>query len=510
MNWKKAVISRILASSGFSGIPGYGTLAITGSLSLAVGVFLVSLSAFVVWTLGFPPWRPARTFHIIFVVYTLAAIAFLLTVGTRDPRVWVYGLAFAGIGLVFAVGQFLWLALKNFFRLPGVRVVAGSPAGPSFGELLASHVSDVHVTRKDEVPRFEGGMGGYLALAAWLDMVVPLRPRYLIISGDVVDSGNPTEWARVEALIFAKLRHRTALLMSPGNHDLCPFYGSPGRHHVRSYFQVQSRFCSSLITANGLRIVEVFDHANREIAHLVDDRAAMLQAAFVARPTLRPAPGQVGSLRVDVDYSPSRLKDSEAIDWRARARSDLVDEWFEQHWYDLFPLRLVDKEGGAVILLLNSVIRGMKTLGASALGRLGEGQIKRVRNVIGGVAPWVRTVVIVMHHAPFRRERGLRDLWREWSSHSARLRRVKDELVEFSIAAHEVQEAWNFITQLNKATEEHPGLRVVLCCGHRHRAGGGAFGRLTIVEAGALVDEEREMWLIYRENGELVLCEETI
>ena len=322
---------------------------------------------------------------------------------------------------------------------------------------------------------------------------------------------------RFENILRTKISGDVEVLISPGNHDLCPYYGSPGSHHLRSYLEVQARWCPGLVTAEGHPLGRLTEQAKAEVAAGVKKRAQAMQARFVRRRlgppplpiTQDPAwlpPGWTPGMIEDMDrrrrdYEAEVYKEAIAINWRERARRELINEWCQQRWYDLFPLQLRRREEGLMVLILNSVIWPMKTIGASALGRLGQDQITRVTRIIDKVSVWARTVLIVMHHAPFRRENELGDVLARVYAHPKWAGQIVSELQEFALLAHAVREAKAFLRSVSNAAERNANMRIVLCCGHRHRAATGRFGEIIILEGGALAEDDPTAWLLFTIDG---------
>ena len=89
--------------------------------------------------------------------------------------------------------------------------------------LLFLHLSDLHLT-SDPATRLHG-FDPEAQLRRVLAHIehMPIAPAFCIISGDLVDDGEPAAYARLRALL-APLRARLPVLLGLGNHDARPAF----------------------------------------------------------------------------------------------------------------------------------------------------------------------------------------------------------------------------------------------------------------------------------------------
>ncbi len=501
----------------------------TDSVSRAFGLFFVLWMQLLVWFYNVPPFQATEIFHGLFFAYALVAAIECFTVTQNGWRqAWLEGIIFFLAGVGFVLLKLVDLAYKNFRNLPEIDDLETRESLPPTNDLLASHATDIHITQNLQA-RLDGGPCGQDHLNQWLRTIYPMGTPYLIISGDVTDRGNVAEWNTFETSLKANGVRDGCVLISPGNHDLCCVYGTGGKQHLQTYFEVQSRWCSKLVTAHGRSIATLLDDAQTDIdsAESVELMAKALRNVYVktasARPTsirateMGPRLGPPDPSRYGSDPETEARKTAELIDWKARAidyiashRRELVDDWFDRQWHTLFPLRLDDRERKLAILLLNSNIHALTSLGASGLGYLGPGQIERLRSTVEEVRSSAETIIILTHHAPFRRKHVTLPTFVGWLAHLPSLKAVWGTVQEFALLVHEVSEAKSFVQLLTTTADKHPSITFVLCCGHRHRAWAGRAGRVIILEGGCLADKGASAWLIFNRSGELWFKDERI
>jgi hypothetical protein len=100
--------------------------------------------------------------------------------------------------------------------------VQSSCAGPA----LFAHISDVHAVGSTASQTTQGESPGDVRLPRLLEEISAARPSYLLVSGDVTDSGLPDQWKSILDT-FRSLRPKTKIIMAPGNHDLSAFFSLP-------------------------------------------------------------------------------------------------------------------------------------------------------------------------------------------------------------------------------------------------------------------------------------------
>lgn len=472
-------------------------------VALASGAWLRTTAAsVVVWVFlalefyGLVSEKLAGRRHLLFIFYFLAIAGFCFL--SRWPRGTWLGIAalLVGGGVILALAEVIEVGFRNFRQLLLIQPLEPALQRRLDAGLIVSHITDIHVTETDESARLEGGAGGQGRLTAWLRLVQPLGPRYLLVSGDVTDRGNLLEWERFQERVEAASGLSSGWLLAPGNHDLASAYGDSTISKIRLYFQVQTRLCPNLMTCKGLPLTQILALAETEVAPWVEQRASQLRENYIDLMT-RPPPVPEKSQFPTSEQLRRIYEKANKYDWKPDAREELLNEWFQARWDELFPLRLEDPAHGLLILVLNSVPQFSDTMAEAALGRLGKPQLERVHALLAALPESTYHVLVATHHAPFRQP-GETHLFqvrrlirpRQW-------KQVIKKIEEFALLAHEVKEAGQFMSLLADAADRWPEVNFFLCCGHRHAMTAGRVRRLFIFEGSSLSEEKSSAWTLY-------------
>jgi hypothetical protein len=130
---------------------------------------------------------------------------------------------------------------------------------------------------------------------------------------------------------------------------------------------------------------------------------------------------------------------------------DSIPGWYENAWWDYFPLQAFDFHSGSHILLLNSVAPFVDLLG-SAWGDLGHLQVARLEKLLSESS--ARHIIILVHHAPFRWDDEPPPGW-AWG-----------DLQRWACLAAMGPATFEFVNLLEKTcSADH---KVAVFCGHRH------------------------------------------
>lgn len=458
----------IVAVFLFGPSPRYPPLAILAWAYLTIIVYQI------------PPVDLSPRVYILLLGYSLAAATYCLLLLNTTTAI-VNAVLFAlGTG-AFSLLEVVRLSYAHFHHLIEVIPVREIESSRSvMAAPLFSHVGDIHLTGSDDTARVEGGAGGHVAFGLWLALEERARPRYFVISGDVTDTGSETEWKR-----FTKIPHRdrqdhSRLMFAPGNHDLFSAYeGYPGSWGDRLwlYLRALAACAPETETAIGDSVSQLAQYTSGELEPRLQERAKKLYEEYIADSN------NSGTLLFSDPHNP---------EWREKAQRELFWQWFEANRENLFPLRFVDHSAGVVVLVLNScpddpVGRELppSALGTSALGQLGEPQLRRLEQMLTGLPDWCRHVLVLTHHAPFRRPG-------EW-----RWRRNVGAIKEYALLVHDSYEARRFLGLLVEHAHRHSSVNFYLCCGHRHTPTLAYAGRVLILEGASLAEADPSAWEVY-------------
>jgi hypothetical protein len=467
------------------------------SIPTAVGVTCFAI----VWLreFGLPPSFVAAEFALVRdLIGVLGLIAAVILV--PEGREWIAGLIIAGI-LVFASLGYLFVLASQSFR----RLIELLPLGDVVEQKVASgplisHVSDIHITRADNVARLEGGLGGHAAVAQWLSSIRDLGPKFLVISGDITDTGDPAEWRRFEEIV--RLYDTGAVvLLAPGNHDLSQEYGKRQDGKLRLFLECQSRLLPQLVTFSGEQLSLIIDKIHTDVAPLVSSRAETNKHEFIhTHPILD---------EKALDFAVQRAKFAEKHDWLASAWKDLLNERFSGFASDkhtLFPLKFEHPPSRSIFYILNSALTSVPTFGNSALGHFSQAQLDQLMAQLETVPAWTQNVVIVTHHPPFRRP----GEWRAFYFGMGGKRKIVSRIWDYAFLAQHGTEAREFATRFSTYADKHPEINLFILCGHRHTPVIGRIGRIIALEAASLSEPEATSWLLSVEDGRVNFCQHTI
>lgn len=473
------------------------------SISRIAGVFSIVLVATALSWYGIPPFQVVPKFHALLWLCTFLASA-LCAFFMEARHSWWVGLLIAFATGLCAVTCVVKIALHSFKQLPEIQQIGDYMIRKSDTSPLVSHATDVHVTVADDVARIEGGIGGHKNLKHWLMSANLLHTRYFVVSGDITDTGHRMEWQRIEESINPNLC-KFNFIIAPGNHDISSQYGWPSQDKLRLYFKFQARLCPSLTTPDNKKLTDLLAKAEQEIEPLLDLRAEQEREDFIS---LQKAPSISHHFNHPALFN-QRVEIADKTDWKAHAKDILLNEWFERKWYDLFPLRLDEPEKETLILVLNSVIPSIMTLGGSALGSLGEGQMARIKAIFEVLPLSVRNILVVTHHAPFRHA----GEWQLFSKDFVKLggwKKAISRIQEFALLSQEAQESRRFLNIISDAADRFQSTNFILFCGHRHSAAAGRSGRVISLEGNCLSEENTSAWLVYVNDGLVHIYQDVI
>lgn len=472
------------------------------AIAMIAGIcaFIISLGAAIIFLLGLIPRRLLPTTTYSLVQYAIPAVGFVWSALIQS-----IGVALGTFCICFlsAILVALHLARRHFKELPELQAVGSAlhrslPCPP-----LVSHVTDVHVTKASHIGTVEGNdRDGMEALQTWLSPFASRGSRFLLVSGDLTDTGDPDEWRRVDAVFITARSDEQYLVVAPGNHDLFP-YGESLQDHLRLYFEHAGKWCRSLTTCEFQPVFDLTYLANSSIEGKVEAKARELKEAYI---NSRPGPSNPQELAEDEDVERAWRERANTMDWFTPARDMLIRDWYRSNWRAAFPLRLDDKLSGGLVLVINSVLP-THLLGESALGELGDEQLAQVEAALKTLPDYARFVFIVTHHAPFRAPGDWRLFvpWGRGGLHST-WGRVKD----FAYLGHAAHEARIFLDIVSAAADRHQNVQFVVFCGHRHQANIGRAGRVLIVEGSALAEARPSTTLIYADGPSLFVSRENI
>jgi len=487
-------------------VVGMLTTSLLNSFSRGIGIFFLSFVIFSIQFYSFPPWQVARRFNqLLLIIFFSAAVLCTFFADTRSS--WWIGLSLAIVEALLAFLYVIELAFRNFKQLQEIQQIGPGMKQKLDTTPLASHITDVHITAAGNVATLEGDRSGHDCLERWLMSLKQIKPEYLIISGDITDTGSKDEWKRFEDTIEKLIPPDSTLILAPGNHDLSLGYGMANENKLRLFFEFNRQWCQDLISALGPKISDIFLLAEDEIRDRIEARAEKERNDFIFLRNVPRLPRD--KLDHPVLFN-QRLEIAKNTNWLEVAHDNLLDEWFNHNWYNLFPLQMHDREKGVLTLILNSVIRSPLFLGESALGAVGEEQMARIDEILNSLPPWTRNILLVTHHAPFRHSGEWRLLTKESIVKDKRFKTTIKRIKDFALLSQEVNESRKLINIISDATDKYQHVNFFLFCGHRHTGAAGHAGRVLILEGSSTVKAKATTWFVYEHLNQVAIYQELI
>jgi 3',5'-cyclic AMP phosphodiesterase CpdA len=378
-----------------------------------IGIWWVLFVAESLWSAGFPPalepsirLKNIQAFRAMALVLSAAVVVW--------PGHYLIGAlltSFAYLGFAAHFGRRLAMAgyvgSLPIDPLPLAKFAVGA-------DLVFIHATDLHVTASPTHPRVESERPGNTRLAD-LPGALPGQPRWLFITGDLVDHGRDDEWCAAYDLLSGILETAPSarFIVAPGNHDVGTAYNSVdnlgaqllARHHRRLLADTDSRYLRRYLTyaarldpdlrvATGDRLAEILaadQAAESEVADRLEEIAAAPTAerrAIVAA-RARELYADVPDVDWDVAVTLSAF----------RFKDIVVPALWLRRWFSVFPLWHHDDAHRELVIVLNSVAPDPTHLGG-AWGSIGEAQAARLRSRLE--ATRARKTFVLCHHAPVR------------------------------------------------------------------------------------------------------------
>lgn len=505
------------------------------TLSVYVAGLLLVANAILILSVGFMPGRRGLVFR---VCLSLASIASFVLLQLEEDAIgkWVLpaNVAFIGVTWLVSLLAMFRFALRHFFQLRELHEMGtDSVRKPAYAP-IAAHATDIHLTVTDDTARIEGGTGGHAQLGAWLENLSQVEAGYVLISGDCVDTGDPREWKRFIEQVTRYPWLKGRLVLAPGNHDLSDQYGDEDSGKLRRYFECQAQFAPTLTTSLGMTLSEVAGIARDDVRPAIATRrdeikklvrfdsqipVLLIQAIgfrphYYSRKAVLFAEQRGGS---SLEYARSEWKFAldhygvpRDFDFDSFALETLLDDWFVDRWHELFPLTLEDPDRGVVVIVLNSVPAVAQNVSESALGGGGKPQLSRLSAILNKLPTWTKTVLVMMHHAPYRRSGEFRLPLPKPVLRRKGWRRSTAAITELAFLAHEGHEARDIIDCISRAADHRHSSNFFLLCGHRHHRSAGRAGRVIVLEGDSLADHNSSSWNLYANGDDVAVYHQSI
>jgi predicted MPP superfamily phosphohydrolase len=295
--------------------------------------------------------------------------------------VWIVSViaSFAGpIAFTIADGFFV------FWSLPSTEAVQPTKSCPN--EALFAHISDIHAVNEGALKTFQGNIPGNFHLPALLSDISHSSPKYLLVSGDITDTGRSEQWEVVQS-VFHQHVPTVKIVMAPGNHDIGGFFGN---WSIIPFLKSQDFFLPQIQMATG----------------------APLHDAFVKDPYLTKEHHDAIEVLADCKICSMTVLNDHTMQsyWQCmdqchklhKREVEIVDhaiEYWRQAQRSAFPLKIIDEENGiAIFSLWFQEVEFPPKLGTNARAYLDKSQASKLKAMVESIPISIKTVVILEHY----------------------------------------------------------------------------------------------------------------
>ena len=326
---------------------------------------------------------------------------------------------------------------------------------------LFVHVSDSHFPGRGRRETFQHLPRDTQELTALSARIRGLKPAYLLVTGDVTDTGGEAEWRQAEEILLGPARKEgTVVISAPGNHDLQPAFG--GVEHALSPERASAILLRRFLEASGTAAAGLRTTDGRSIASMVEwrptpeevaERASRDYLTCVANPIEPRAAGSTWAKGCALAATPEVVAEVMVTFRTAPACAD---------WFPL--VHTNEGTGVAVFVLCSSAITTL-TYGSNAIGAFGTPQIERLLSAIQSLPASARHVLILLHHPPVKRwgdDNGWPTNWFSWTAWN------NSSMYNFGLLGSEWRDAVDLMEGLVSVREGPSAPSIALLFGHRH------------------------------------------
>lgn len=359
------------------------------------------------------------------------------------------------------------------------------------------HLSDPHFIGKMDGVTYEGNEWNVDTLFKTVERIIKLKPRFVIISGDVTDRGLAREWEQAEKILLSPLRKAgIELILAPGNHDLQPFFDeapkAPGEswkgRPMSAYLKMAVRYTTGLETYDRIPFARrmVWIPPSEEKKKEIRDKWFQC-ASGCPMEGIRGCQSQC-----------NQWLDRQVLSFEKYVEvEDACGSWY--------PMVRFEQESASLFVVLCSNRRLVETAGTNAIGELGDKQIEGLRKVLNLFPKGVQHVFVVMHHPVVKRPGERLGLPTEWSRRGI----FASSAFEFAMLPNRLPESLEVVRIVQAKAALHPKIRMHIAFGHRHAAFLGKVKLaedkpgIWISEAPAAYDPNGGIWIGYNSSHDI-------
>lgn len=491
--WPIATVCTAIVMSEFRGWTIVARLLAGALVTLPIAIVLVW------WSLGVPPWS-GWVFSFIYVSVGLVVIvgAFCIYSWHANHPGVLRGLvatficftmvaAFFAIPPVWAIARTKWASNSMVMEPLHAMTDCKSKDQP----FLFAHVSDLHITVGTKKTR-DGGNSGNVRLAPMLRTIQSLEPSWVVLSGDLTDTGEAEQWNQLDRIMAGTT---TRMFTAPGNHDLNRYFGAEphpvemteedaasggprGLTRLGRLAQFQAMHGGKTTMSSGKSLVEFLgdlptkENLHTKYASVVDACKNLCRALTFGQPG-------GGTANQGCQFGCSR-------NWMSARKAEL------SKLEDSFPWVAHDGANRISLIALHSVSTSTSTVGQNAVGFLDDAQLERTKVALGTLPLSTRILVVTLHHPLFippasTPDVSLSDFLEPIPT--ARRLYLSDWFMSIFLENNVVQ-ARKLLDMLQAVAAGREKIEVFVLYGHRHKRSLSRIGDVVLVEAPNVGTEE--------------------
>lgn len=371
----------------------------------------------------------------------------------------------APLALSAAYGFVTYAGLHEALPLPEER-------GSDEGRPLLAHLSDTHFLAPGRGTTEEGDRWDPAWVRDSLGRLKALRPAFVVVTGDITDTGAEDEWEVALSSWLAPLGRTAPVVLAPGNHDMQPAMDVK-RRKIFSQVHRQEQLAARYLRAQAELLPGIRDWQGRPLAPLarelwegskvrevdawvLDCVQASVELSRGAGGRLSPA-GAGAAFKSCQELGERRLREA-GVRRPPRDRP-------EPDYRDWFPLVFLQQPERSAVLVLDSNVEPTWTIGRVGLGAFGSGQLDRLEKALSRLPRDIRRVFVILHHRPLKY---MRDLWSPprafWSLDAWR----RSPAGDYGLLSSRWEESNRLVEILLARAEAEPDREFHLLFGHYH------------------------------------------
>lgn len=404
-----------------------------------------------------------------------------------------------GLGILFIASPAAVFidGLFTMGQIPSVKKELFPVWEPDRGNIEIVHLSDLHFTGKSDQKGIGKTDPGELLIHPYLEQIRKLKPRLILISGDLTDGGDAPQWAKVTDSL-KPLAEQYPIIIAPGNHDLTTAYsggeeeiGEIGRMLKQAnYLIAQDTLNSDIYTSSGEKLRELLNKTKPNKEEVTQEQNKLIEQYIESV--------RIMSERGNFAREYVTLKIAKKLFSFENVYKLLMAKRLDRLWKQLFPLRWQSIDKKIWIFVLNSSEPSNHSLGISAIGAFGIQQLLRLTSIISaaGTESNIRTIGILTHHPVARPAERWTDLKTIFLFGTEQL------LPDDSLALLEL---------LSKQKAEHGNIEWYIFYGHRHQQSIGSLYGIHMIESPNLISQfeqgselrkQRGLWVVFKAKEE--------